>query len=51
MRSERDDTQPVDLTNPTNPCNLINLVYFFVSTPQATLGPPLTPDFGSPVIP
>ena len=24
---------------------------FFVMTPQATLGPPLTPDFGSPVMP
>lgn len=25
--------------------------YFFVITPHATLGPPLTPDFGSPVMP
>ena len=25
--------------------------YCFVITPQATLGPPLTPDFGSPVMP
>ena len=25
--------------------------YFFVITPHATLGPPLTPDFGAPVIP
>ena len=25
--------------------------YFFITTPQATRGPPLTPDFGSPVMP
>ena len=52
---ERDDaparSNPLNPINPFNLVNPINLVYFFVSTPHATRGPPLTPDLGSPVIP
>ena len=33
------------------PENGSRLDHFFVMTPHATLGPPLTPDFGSPVMP
>ena len=50
-RAPRAEVEPGDRRVDAGAPGVVLLTGYLVITPQATLGPPLTPDFGSPVMP